>query len=416
MGGKAALLLILGFSSIMLTVGLNMNRLSTSAVENSASHYEDETAKEIARSGINLAASNLSRNHSWTPNSSYSYMGTNNLKINVSKSGNTTILTSIGTYEGESQLIEVKIELASFSEYAYFSHEEGNIWWTGNDSVWGPFHTNDDIQVKNHPYFAGPRTSHAGSVVHYTNKATDDPTIVGTYTPGITIDIPPDGITNLQGSASSNGYIFSGQSEVFVEFAGDSIKYKFAESDPYTTVLGSTLAPNGVIYVENGDLRLQGTVKGEWSIGSNQQVYIDDNIVYSDVPDPMDENDPSQDLLGIISKNNVYITENSDNNSDVNIHAAIYCEDGSFKAENHSSRDLSGTIHLIGGVTQYKRGPVGTFSHKWEYNYSTYKWEKIYYSKSGFEKKDYKYDSRLLRMVPPYFPSTNTFKILSWLE
>ncbi|MEE9431625.1 MAG: hypothetical protein V3V16_11325, partial [Melioribacteraceae bacterium] len=363
-------------------------------------------AKIIAKSGINFAASNLSRNSNWLPTESpYSYMGTNNLEITLNDSMGTKTVTSTGTNNNKSQLVEIKIKMANFSEYAYFSNIEDNIWWTGADSVFGPFHTNDHVQVQGHPYFAGPSTSHGGIVKFFTNEATDKPSIIGKYTPGITIDIPTDGITNLSSRASSGGYTFSGQAQVFVEFAGDSIKFKFNSADPYTTVLGTDLAPNGIIYVNNGNLRIQGTVKGKWSIGSNQSVYLDGDVVYSDIPDPMDKNDSSQDLLGILAKNNVIITDNIVNNSDINIHAAIYCEDGGFTAENYAVRPVSGSINLIGGITQEQRGIIGQFNVSGGINTVT----------SGFD-KDYKYDSRLQRMVPPYFPSTNTFKIVSWLE
>ena len=407
MGGKASIFLVLGFSAIMLVVGLNMNRVSSSAVDNSSNYYENEIAKEIARSGINLAASNLSRNHSWNPtDKKFNYLGDKNLEISVKESGDIKTVTAIGIFKGVAKTIEVKIKLASFSEYAYFSNVEGDIWWTGTDSVWGPFHTNDNIQVQGHPYFNGPVTSHGGIMKYYTDKATDAPTIQGTYIPGTTINIPTDGITNLSASASKAGHVFTGTSQVFLKFAGDSIKYKFNSGDPYVTVLGSSLAPNGVIYVNNGNLRIEGTVKGNWSIGSNKNVYLDNDIVYSDVPDYKNKYDTSNDLLGIVSQNDVIITDNTANRSSINVHAAIYCEDGGFTAENYTSRALSGTIHLIGGITQNQRKGVGTFTAD--------KTKKI--PKSGFPYKDYKYDSRLLKKVPPYFPSTNTFKVLSWLE
>lgn len=406
MGGKAALLLVLGFSSIMIVIGLNMNKFSSRAIDNSVTHYEVGIAKIIAKSGINLAASNLSRNSCWLPTGSpYSYMGNNTLKISLTDSNGIKTVTSVGTFREKSKTVEIKIVMANFAEYAYFSNVEGNIWWTGTDSVFGPFHTNDDVQVQGHPYFAGPSTSHGGIVKYYNNEATDEPTIIGKYTPGITIDIPTDGIADLSSHASSGGHVFSGHAQVFMEFDEDSIKYKYNLADPYTAVLASTFAPNGIVYVSNGNLRIQGTVNGKWSIGSNQSVYLDNDIVYSDVPDPMDKNDPSPDLLGILAKNNVIVTDNVANNSDINIHAAIYCESGGFTSENYSTRPVSGSINLIGGITQEKRGIVGKFTTSGGIKSITH----------GFD-KNYKYDNRLQRIVPPYFPSTNTFKIISWLE
>jgi len=406
MGGKAILFLIVGIGSLMMVTILNLNKFSTSVFDNSVNHFEVGIAKVIAESGLNLAASNLSRNGDWEPvGSPYSYMGTDNLKIITRDSNGVKIVTSIGSYKGKTHTVEIKIKMANFSEYAYFSNIEGAIWWTGTDSVFGPFHTNDDLFVQGHPYFAGPTTSHGGIVQYYTDQATDEPTIVGSYTSGITIAIPTNGIKGLSSKASAGGYVFSGHPEVFVEFVSDSIKYKFSETDPYTTVLSNTLAPNGIIYVDNGDLRIKGTVKGKWSIGSNQSVYLDDDIVYADVPDPSNKYDTSTDLLGILALNDVIITDNKENSEDININAAIYCETGGFTAENYGTRDPAGSINLIGGITQEHREKVGEFTVSGSTKTIV----------SGFS-RNYKYDNRLQRMVPPYFPNTNTFKIVSWLE
>ncbi|MFZ1289809.1 MAG: hypothetical protein WAR79_06950 [Melioribacteraceae bacterium] len=409
MGGKAALLLVLGFSSILLVIGLNFNSVSSSAADNSGKYFEQVLAKEIARTGINLAASNIAKNSGWTPDGNpYSFNGEENLVISVKDTGEIKTITATGEYRGITKQIEIKVRAASFSEFAYFSDEEAplgkEIWWTKKDSVWGPFHTNDVLRVSKHPYFNGPSTSHGGSLIYQSAAAADEPVIVGDYNPGLTIPIPTNGISGLSTKASgAGGYIFTGHSEVFLEFAGDSLRYKYNAADAYTTVLGSDLSPSGIVFVDNGNLRLKGTVTGKWSVGSNRSVYLDDDIVYSDVPDYTDKMDPSNDLLGILSKENVYITNNAENASDINIHASIYVEDGGFQAEDFETRPVNGYINLVGGVTQKTRQGVGTF------NISSGNPE------SGFA-KNYRYDSRLQRMVPPYFPCTSTFRILSWLE
>src|SRR4030065_612966 len=77
---------------------------------------------------------------------------------------------------------------------------------------------------------------------------------------------------------------------------------------------------------------------------------------------PILKNHNSTDVLGIVAKSDVVITDNAANNDDINIDASIYCETGSFGAENYSKRPVSGTISLLGGIIQYTRGPVGTFS------------------------------------------------------
>ena len=71
----------------------------------------------------------------------------------------------------------------------------------------------------------------------------------------------------------------------------------------------------------------------------------------------------------------------SANNSDINIDASIFCQNGGFGAENYSTRPVSGNINLLGGIQQNVRQAVGTFNS--------------YGITSGFNKR-YMYDKRLL--------------------
>ena len=150
-------------------------------------------------------------------------------------------------------------------------------------------------------------------------------------------------------------------------------------------------------------MRLKGTVKGQYSVacsgtGGKGNIYLDDDIVYTQ--DPL-KNKNSTDLLGIVAKNKVLITDNAPNHSDINIHASIYSEDGGFGAQNYSSRPISGNINLIGGIIQHTRQAVGTFGSGG--------------IKSGFAKR-YKYDERFMLISPPMFPGTGGLEIVSWYE
>lgn len=65
MGGKAAILLVLGFSLIFLFYGHRFNRLSTDSVDNLMNYYEDTKAHNIAVSAANLAANKLFLDKTW---------------------------------------------------------------------------------------------------------------------------------------------------------------------------------------------------------------------------------------------------------------------------------------------------------------------------------------------------------------
>jgi hypothetical protein len=168
--------------------------------------------------------------------------------------------------------------------------------------------------------------------------------------------------------------------------------------------LASTFAPNGVIFADNAVLRVSGVVKGQYTVGvsgssGKGDVYLDGDVTYNTNP----KTDPhSTDLLGIVANNNVWITDNTANQNNINIDAAIFCQTGGFGAENYSSGSPRGTINLLGGITQHERRAVGTFSYGG--NIAT-----------GYNKRYY-YDNRLMYSSPPSYPNTGIFEIVSWYE
>ena len=406
MGGKAALLLVLGFGLIFLIVTQNFGSISTHAVDNMVEYTNETVAHDIAVSGANMAANAIFLNNSWT--TGYNNIDFNDGKLNVSVQvidafKNIRRITSQGTFGGITRQVEVILSPSKFSKFAYYSASEGgSIWWTGNDTIWGPFHTQDYMRVYDHPVFYGKATTKK-SIIYYKNKTTDEPYFYGGFEQGIDLPLPTDGLSPIETDADNGGYKFVNKDTVYLTFAADSIKYKFKNTDPYTTVLASSFTSNGVIYAKDAVLRIKGTVKGQYTVaasGSNPKgnIYIDDDIVYS--KDPLIY-PGSSDLLGIVAKNNILITDNTPNHNDINIQASVYSETGGFGAENYSSRPVSGNINLLGGIIQNIRQAVGTFSGKG--------------IKSGFSKR-YIYDNRFLVASPPSFPGTGSYEIVSWLE
>jgi hypothetical protein len=157
----------------------------------------------------------------------------------------------------------------------------------------------------------------------------------------------------MKTSAKTDGKYFSGRDTVYLTFKEDSIKFRYSYSGKDSTKYLPSFAPGGVIFVDNAVVRLKGVVKGQYSVACSGttlgkgNIYLDDNIVYK--TDPMI--DPhSTDLLGIVAKNDVFITDNIPNKTDININASIYCEVGGFGAQNHLTRAISGNINLTGGI------------------------------------------------------------------
>jgi hypothetical protein len=404
--GKLALLLVIGFSLLYMIMGNNSSKLSTRTIENMGEYHAKTTAHNLAVSAANLACNEIFLDDAWDDGVAKTYFldGEIQASLNVvDKVRNIRKLTAIGIFGGVTQTVEVLFQPSKFSKFAYYSMSEGGtIWWTGKDTIWGPFHTQDYMRVHNHPVFYGKATTQK-SLIYYTDKTTDEPRFLGGFDQGVNLELPTDGLDPLRTAAQDDGLFFTGKDSLYITFQDDSLKFRYKFTDEDSAVYLPSVAPNGVIFAENSIIRLKGVVNGHYSIacsGTSDKgtIYLDDDIVYK--TDPL-KNKNSTDLLGIVAENKVLITDNAPNWSDINIHASIYCEDAGFGSENYSTRPISGNINLVGGIIQHTRHAVGTFDKSG--------------IKSGFAKR-YRYDDRLMLISPPFFPGTGGLEIVSWHE
>jgi hypothetical protein len=406
--GKLAFILVLGFSGLFLVMGYNANNVASRSVQNMADYHAKTVAYNIAVSGANLAANEIFQDDNWNTGISNKDFQDGILNADVVVLDallNIRKLTTTGSYRGITKTIEVTFKPSSFSKFAYFStNDPGNLYWTYKDTIWGPFHSELRINAYRHPVFMGKATSKIG-VHNYQSAALDAPEFYGGFESGVSIAFPNSGLPDLLNMATSGGHLFTGQDTVYITFAGDSLKYRYAANDPDTTVHAQSFAPNGVICADNATVRLKGTVKGQYTVGSakslgvgsNGNIYLDDDIVYYNDPriDPT-----STDLLGIVAMNNVQIANNLANSSDINVHASIYSEKGGFGAGWSSFTQPNGHINLYGGIQNKARVQIGVIhgSDIWGFN------------------RRYKYDERLMLISPPGYPGTGDLEIVSWLE
>jgi hypothetical protein len=410
MGGKASLFLVIGFSLIFMIAGRNFNNMATSTTDNFTSYFVKSKAHYIAVSGVNLIVNRLFLDATLA-DQTYTFSfddGTISATLTTLDAvKNIKQLLSTGTYFGTSNTIKIIFKPSLFSKYAYFSNSEGsNIYWTSKDTVWGPFHTNGNLLVSYNPVFYGKATI-GGSLTK--NPSSSTPQFLGGFQKGIQIAIPTTGVTTVQTAAATAGFQFSGKSLVYFEFRGDSVRYRYATSgtgSTWTYKLASTFTSNGTIDFGNAEVHILGKVKGRYTLvasgssGNQGDFFLDDDVYYNTDPTVYPS---STDMLGIVAKNDVWVTDNTANNTSagIKIQASIYCETGSFGAQNYSTRAAAGFINLTGGIIQATRGAVGSLSGSTVTN--------------GFSKR-YRYDDRLLTTYPPAFPGCGTFEIVSWFE
>jgi len=403
--GKLSLYLVLGFGILYMIMGNKSNKISILTNENMVDYNAKTMVHSIAVSATNLACNEIFLNGAWDEgfvNVPFNggYVNANVQVLDPFR--NIRKLTTSGNYGGLNKTIEVIFQPSNFSKFAYLSiSDPTNLYWSNNDTIWGPFHSQGNINAYRHPVFKGKVTT-KGYVNFYENEILDAPRFCGGFESGVSLTFPAASLDILKSLANSNGHLFSGKDTVYLTFRMDSINFKYEYSANETSVLASYFAPNGVIFADNSVILLKGTVKGQYTIGCSGtlpkgNIYLDDNITYNTDPTVDPE---SKDLLGIVSKNNVLITNNEANQSSIDIHASIYCEQGGFGAGWQEFTEPNGNINLLGGIQNYCQVQIGIIQGT---------------QILGFNKR-YNYDERLMIDSPPGYPSTGQLEIVSWCE
>lgn len=159
--------------------------------------------------------------------------------------------------------------------------------------------------------------------------------------------------------------------------------------DPYPCQIPA----NGLVFVED-EVWVEGTVNGRvmvaaailpYNPSTSPNIYIPGNITYA-------AQDGSS-ALGLIAQKGVVLTYYAPNNLD--IHAALIAQNGSFQRYNFPNT-LKNMLTVYGSISSF--GQAG-----------------IFYGTSGYQIRNYTYDSSLLYGPPPSFPlSASGYEQISW--
>ena len=402
--------MVIGFNVIFAMMGFSLSRISSEALKNYAIYYTNSQVHNIAQSAVNVAANQIFFTPNWRDGYSNVPFGGGTYSVLVQNLANRRIrIRATATmkgpnpktteYEDKTSIIVVVMQPSSFSKFAYYSMIEGSIYWATKDTVWGPIHTQDKLRVAGNPVFFGKATAKNGL---YKNPSSSAPEFHGGFQSGVSISMPSD-MSPMKGSAQTGGHYVSGVDVNLVFNADGTVTYQEGAAAAQTVPL-STYAPNGVIVVDGGNVHMKGTLKGRATVGvlkngvsGKGQVWLDDDVVYTKSP-----TDPEcDDMLGIAADEDIWVADNVPNKTDINIMASMFSKNGGFGAENYSSLPISGQINLWGGIQQYQRNAVGTLSGG--------------LINHGFN-KNYRYDPRLLTDLPPEYPTTGSYEVLSWYE
>jgi hypothetical protein len=401
--GKYSIMLVFALAVMLGVILPNVHGLGHRSVENFLQYAMKTQSHNLAVSGANAAATHIYLDPGWR--SGFEEMEVNGGIYDVDVTdldSNRIQILSVGRMTDKYvDTVKVVLKGSSFSRFAYYSKVEGNITWITGDTVWGPFHTQDRMKISGSPVYKGPASARLGTSP--TNTAAK---FEGGFTKGVNIDLPLNLDNTEEGAADGGRVVASG--DLWLNFNGTNVEWKTSAAGTPTVTALSDFSSNGVILVDAGNVHVQGTLDGRVTVCAQAggvagagNIYIDDDIKYTNDP----RVGPSTNILGLISENSTIITDNAANNSNVTIQAAIFCHKGGLTAQNYNSRPVAGKINLLGGVVQYQRGAVGTYSNS----------SGTPTISSGFL-KNYRYDDRFYVDAPPFYPWTGVYQIVTWMD
>ena len=411
--GKASIIYVIGLSLIVSYGLFNINAAGTDAVNNYTTYYGRTIAHEIAASGANIGCADVFLNPaSCTPYTNIDFHG-GTLNVGFTVTGNQIFVRSVGEFQvgNDTEVDAVTVELRnqSLARYAWFTNFEADMGgqvtsWSTGDTAWGPAHTNDKFNINGTPAFMKKATAFQ-SAVPSKNKAL----WAGGYEWGIKIPYP----TNLNSFVTaatdpSNGRCVVGADGILTFDQSGSVRLQ-VPSNSFDQTYPSTqsLTQNGAFAVIGGNLYVQGTVRGDLSIGAMSQsglggnVYITGDIRYANNPrvDPA-----STDKLAILAEYNIQVTYDNSNRSayyNREVDASIFTLKGDFEVQDAKMFAPRGTLYTYGAMMQYYRGEIGKVVGGTLQN--------------GYQ-KNFRYDERLSSMPPKYYPSCGRYLLFAWRE
>ncbi len=453
MPGKGSLILIIGFTLIFMVMGYFWGGIATRSVDNHVSYYKNTVAHNIAVTGANLALHEVLKDSSWNAgisNRDFEY-GKINVTVKDSLADTVKIIKSVGTFMGVDALVKVKLNLATYAKYAWWiaavsTGSKNKRTWVTGDTVWGGFHSDQFLNIDGDPVFWGRVTVEKG--INQTPGSW--PKFYGGKETGVHVEWDPDMKLTKQIAAAVDGMGKGGSCkfdnvDLWLTFnSNGTVTYRSAKNagnditkypslgDPGTGILPlTTMAPTGIIYLDKGDVYLSGTLYGQVTVVSDQSsgsgggnVYFTGDMVYNTpamLHDPIAGNyyenpDPaSTDLMGIIATNNVIISsentannlggyQNNIDNEDLRVDAGVMCLKGGFQLEDLNPtymNTLTGTIYLVGSMIAGKEEQVANYNND--------------VLLGGYD-RHIVLDERFLARPPLWFPYSDGYEIISWLE
>ena len=436
--GKSSIIYVIGLGLIIGISLVNINQNSVDSMDTYMLYYGRTMAHNISLAAANIGSNFVLFNSAYSTNFSGSFSGGSYTVAYADTGSNSTrtkLMTVSSMYRASGETIRDTVKAVyrytMFSRYGWFTDKEANgymqvtggngpytgsnDWKITGDSVFGYAHTNAHFNLAGTPYFDKKVTA-ANAPSLSSISGVQNPVYNEGYEWGVTINRDTANITTLKALANAGGplgALMTGN-DVGIEFKQNGtarVKIPWNTGTlKDTTLPASNLSTSKVIGVMSGDLHVQGTYNGQYTVAAfsgasgastnKGNVWIDDDIKAKNSPRT---DQSSTDMLGIVAERMGYIPKTLAGTSSrvINIEAAIYCHKGEFTAEEFWNIAVSGRVSLFGSLTQKTAGSLGVFNGSGITNGYLY---------------SIRHDARFLGIGPPAFPFSTKYRLISWWE
>ena len=426
--------LFIGFAISAVTIrdAIFNGRMVNEQISMERAHYH-------AEAGIEEAADLVTNWTGYFPKkktNSYPYANGGSFECVITKDGwNEFSFESVGTFGGNTRTISIlRAYYPTFAAFSMWTHDFRDLWYTPGYIAEGHVHSDSRINIWSSasaggPHFKGKVTTGHDSFGGWPEYATYDE---GYEFDSYQGDLQSIDFSEMKGEALEHGEVFRGPTEIYydVNNGGNGIMY-VKNADRWSDNSYHPIHTDGteVVYIEDttttesyydrrrrrwrtrtvtnpGSLTLNGgELKGAMTIFAENDVTVQNHMVYHN--DPSDDGEiirdfiePSNDRLGVISKDDIWIGTSAPN------HLQLF---GAYLAAGRggSGSDANGEMGVL-NYNDYNRGFRGYINqYGSKITDRTYP-AGVFNSATGQPLAGYRtnttYDERFLNNPPPFYP------------
>ncbi|RMF65487.1 MAG: hypothetical protein D6743_07935, partial [Calditrichaeota bacterium] len=305
-------------------------------------------------------------------------VGVANITTDSVREAKKIAVVAAASYANQTDTSVVVLMRPAYSYYLYFA----NRWpllltFQAGDTLTGPIHSNQQIQISNDPVFLAKVTTDQLTISDQGGAA---PKFYGGIEFGTEAIALPSGaaLQPLVDTTLATGHVFN--QELWLRFNGVGGAYDYS-TDGVTFLPDFISNHNGLIMTTgNNHIHVQGTVDGQVTIISGRDILVENDLVYADT------SAASDDYTGLVAQHDLRV-EYLVGVTNITIHAAMIVLN-KFKVKNNNPGAIL-SLNMVGSLVL--NIDEGFFS-------------KIGPDAPGDFVRTLNYDSRLFVNTPPYFP------------